>query len=191
MEDSKDTEDDGLARRRVIARRKLIFSSLMGLGALWAFIRYWPARWRYIVVHHSAGNFGDIEFLQKVHRQRQSKDPVDAIPYHFVIGNGNGLGNGDIAQDWRGRWHIWGAHVSSRNSVRNYYGIGICLIGNFEQSPPTPEQYRSLVDLTRKLMVQYDIPSTSVSGHGYTPGEKTLCPGKHFPMAQFLEDIKT
>lgn len=172
-----------------VLRRKLILSSLLGLTGLGAFVRYWPKRWRYIVIHHSAGNFGTIEFLQKVHRQRQALDPIDAIPYHFVIGNGNGLAEGEIADDWRGQWHIWGAHVSGRNSIRNYYGIGVCLVGNFEHKPPSPLQYDALVKLTRALMNEYSIPPENVSGHGYTPGERTKCPGKHFPMQRFLQDL--
>lgn len=181
-------EVEALQRRRV-ARRKLIFSSLVGIAGLGALVHFWPKRWRYIVIHHSAGNYGNIEFLQKVHRQRQARDPVDAIPYHFVIGNGNGLPEGEIAQDWRGQWHIWGAHVSHRNPARNYYGIGICLVGNFELHPPSPLQYDALVKLTRSLMREYAIPVDHVSGHGYTPGERTKCPGKHFPMERFLQDL--
>ena len=47
---------------------------------------YWPNRWKYIVVHHSAGDFATLESLQQVHRERQPGDPIDAIPYHYVIG---------------------------------------------------------------------------------------------------------
>jgi len=36
----------------------------------------------YIVIHHSAGEHGNIEFLKQVHRERQANDPIDAIPYH-------------------------------------------------------------------------------------------------------------
>ncbi len=178
-----------LIERRNIARRRLLLSGSMILAGMATLGYYWPKRWRYIVVHHSAGDYGTIEFLQRVHRQRQAKDPIDAIPYHYVIGNGNGLGDGEIASDRRGQWHIWGAHVSSRNSVRNYYGLGICLIGNFEQHPPTAEQYQALLQLTRELMQRYHIPASKVSGHGYTPGERTRCPGKMFPIKQFLAEI--
>jgi len=53
---------------------------------------WWTVRWNYIVIHHSAGDYGNIKHLQKVHRERQSRDPLDAIPYHYIIGNGHGLG---------------------------------------------------------------------------------------------------
>lgn len=174
---------------QTVARRKLFLSAAASVVGFVAFARYWPNRWKYIVIHHSAGDFATIEFLQKVHRQRQAGDPVDAIPYHYVIGNGNGIGDGEVAQDKRGLWHIWGGHVSSRNSARNYYGIGICLVGNLELHPPSAQQYSALVKLTRTLMDKYNIPLANVSGHGLTPGERTLCPGKLFPMENFLSDL--
>jgi N-acetyl-anhydromuramyl-L-alanine amidase AmpD len=39
-------------------------------------------------------------------------------------------------------------------------------------------------------MEKYNIPLANVSGHGYTKGEQTKCPGKHFPMERFLKDIE-
>ena len=114
-------------------RKLLITSSVLALGAS-GFSLYWPRRWKYIVVHHSAGNYGDIEFLQQVHRERQPRDPINAIPYHYVIGNGQGLSLGEVASDWRQAYNIWGGHVSANNMDRNFRGIGICLVGNFETS---------------------------------------------------------
>lgn len=172
-----------------LSRRKFLLSASVLAGALGLSTWYWGKRWKYIVIHHSAGAFGNIEFLQKVHRQRQSGDPIDAIPYHYIIGNGNGLGMGDVASDWRERYNLWGAHVSGNNSDRNYRGIGICLIGNFEQTSVPPLQYDSLVTLTKKLMSDNHIPASHVSGHGLIHGESTKCPGKHFPIDQFLRDI--
>jgi N-acetyl-anhydromuramyl-L-alanine amidase AmpD len=171
-------------------RRNFFISGSIALGALGAGAMYWPNRWNYIVIHHSAGNYGNIEFLQKVHRERQKNDPIDAIPYHYVIGNGNGLALGEVASDWRQENDIWGAHVSGRNSDRNFRGIGICLIGNYEKNSVPKEQYNSLVSLTKKLMSKYSIAAQNVTGHGYISGENTKCPGKNFPMQQFLSDIQ-
>ena len=170
-------------------RRKFLMSSTLALGAVGTGAVFWNNRWKYIVVHHSAGNFGTIEFLQKVHNQRQSGDPIDAIPYHYVIGNGNGLSEGEVASDWRQEYGIWGAHVSGNNSDRNFRGIGICLIGNFEEKTVPDKQYLALTALTKKLMREHNIPVENVSGHGYTNGESTKCPGQHFPMQKFMQDI--
>ncbi len=170
-------------------RRNFTFSILTALASLAGAGYIWRNRWEYIVIHHSAGSFGDIDFLQKVHRERQSKDPIDAIPYHYIIGNGNGLEVGEIASDWRGDLNIWGAHVSRRNSDRNTKGIGICVIGNYEEQKISSHQYEALIKLTKKLMAEHKISVKNVTGHGYIPGEQTKCPGKFFPMGRFKRDI--
>jgi len=172
-------------------RRKFLKRSLAIIGALAAGGFYWPNRWKYIVIHHSAGDYGNIGFLQKVHRQRQSKDPIDAIPYHYVIGNGNGMKMGEVASDWRKENNIWGAHVSGRNSDRNFRGLGICMIGNFEVKQVPEAQYQALLGLTKRLMTEHSISPENLSGHGLTPGETTLCPGIHFPMSRLIKDIST
>ncbi len=170
-------------------RRKFIVASgslaaIAGLGAI-----YWPNRWKYIVVHHTAGDFATIDFLQEVHRDRQSGDPIDAIPSHYVIGNGNGLGLGEIASDWRRDMNIWGTHVSENNLAKNFLGLGICLVGNFEETEVPEQQFNALVRLTRSLMSRYAIPAENVSGHGLIHGENTKCPGHKFPMARFQAAI--
>ena len=150
---------------------------------------YWPRRWRYIAIHHSGGNYGDMDLLRQVHRQRQPKDPVDEIPYHFVVGNGRGMGLGEVAAT--GRWDkkMWGAHLSSRNSERNFRGIGICLVGNFETTEVPEAQFQAAVELARDLARRYHIRAANLTAHGSTPGERTLCPGRNFPMKRFRERV--
>src|ERR687892_2579028 len=109
-------------------RRGFIVRSSLALAGVGLTAAYWNWRWRYIVIHHSAGESGSIEFLQRVHRERQPYDPIDAMPYHYVVGNGNGLGMGEIGSDWRQEFGLWGSHLSAKNTMRNALGIGICLI---------------------------------------------------------------
>lgn len=167
-------------------RRTLIF---FGLAATLATAIAWlqPRRWRYIIVHHSGGASGDLDLLRRVHRERQPNDPIDMIPYHFLIGNGQGMKLGEVIETSRWRKGLWGAHV--RSVARNARGIGICLIGNFETAEVPEPQYAALVDLTRKLMEEHRISSDNVTLHGATPGEQTLCPGKNFPRETFLAAI--
>jgi N-acetylmuramoyl-L-alanine amidase len=172
-----------------IKRRRFIKWAASGLGLAAVGAIYWPRRWRYIVIHHSAGDSGDIAFLQQVHRDRQRNDPVDAIPYHYVIGNGRGIRMGEVASDWRKESNLWGAHVSGNNSDRNFRGIGICMIGNFEAYQVPEPQYQALLSLCRSLMAQYPISLSKISGHGLTPGESTLCPGKFFPMDRLIREL--
>jgi hypothetical protein len=129
-----------------VRRRALL---LLGAAAAAAGALLWrtPRRWRYIVVHHSGGASGDLDLLRRVHRDRQPNDPVDMIPYHFVIGNGRGMGAGEVAETGRWQQGLWGAHV--RGFSRNARGIGICLIGNFETDQLQDAQFVALVGLTR------------------------------------------
>ncbi len=146
-------------------------------------------RWRYIVVHHSGGSTGDLDLLRQVHRERQPNDPIDMIPYHFVIGNGRGMKVGEVSATGRWEQNLWGAHV--RGIDRNARGIGICLIGNFETDQVEERQFDALVGLTRKLMAEHSIPPEQVSLHGETPGEQTRCPGQNFPREAFSAAVKS
>jgi N-acetyl-anhydromuramyl-L-alanine amidase AmpD len=169
-------------------RRSIL--ALAGLGLLASAVPiYWAARWRYIVIHHSGGSYGNIKLLRRVHRERQAKDPIDMIPYHFLIGNGNGLPMGEVVPTRRWDFKIWGAHLSARNADRNFRGIGICLIGNFDQMGVPEDQFRAAVKLTRELMHRFGIAPAEVSFHGETPGESTLCPGTHFPRKRFMKSV--
>lgn len=181
--------DQALAIHRQRRRHFLKFTALgiAGLLGVGAFIKV--RRWRHIVIHHSAGHFGDVAFLNRVHRQRQPGDPVDSMAYHLVVGNGNGLAMGEIAQGLRWRCRLWGAHVSARNTAYNLQGIGICLIGNYQEDHLPGEQYASLVRLVRGLMAEHRISPSRVHTHGRIPGEQTLCPGRNFPYNRFYMDI--
>ena len=163
------------------------FFLLSGLAALGAAIWWWPRRWRYIVVHHSAGGSGDMALLKRVHRERQPNDPLDMVPYHFVIGNGRGMEMGQVVATERWTRELWGAHV--RGVERNVNGIGVCLIGNFEDGPVPEGQYQALLELVTSLMEEHRIRPNRVSLHGQTPGEQTLCPGRNFPAERFFQDI--
>lgn len=155
-----------------------------------AFAYYWPQRWNYIVIHHSGGSYGNINHLQKVHKERQPWDPVDAIAYHYIIGNGNGLPLGKIATDLRQQLDLWGAHLTAKNIDRNLRGIGICLIGNFDKTTVPEKQYLALIKLTATLQKRYSISKNNITTHGQTEGEATRCPGRFFPYKRFHQDIQ-
>lgn len=171
-------------------RRRFLFLSSLGiLGVLGLAAVFTVKRWRYIVIHHSAGQFGNVAFLDEVHRQRQPYDPIDSMAYHFVIGNGHGLALGEVAHGIRWQKGLWGAHVSARNHRYNIRGIGICLIGNYHEHPLPEEQYSALLDLVRGLAQSHGIPTSRIFTHGGLKGERTACPGQYFPYRRFAGDI--
>ena len=132
-------------------------------------------RWRFIVLHHSATTWGSAEEFDRIHRARG----WDELGYHFVIGNGSGAGDGEvqIGSRWFKQKH--GAHCKvAGHPEYNDVGIGICLVGNFNDSYPTEAQMRALASLVRFLMERYHIPQSHIYGHGQL--KPTDCPGRHF-----------
>lgn len=141
-------------------------------------------RWIYIVIHHSGTTSGSLEGIHAEHKKRKDQfgQPWLGIGYHFVIGNGQGMKDGEIKPTFRWKEQIHGAHSGSR--VHNDNGIGVCLIGNFENQKPTTKQMDSVVTLVRQLARQYQIPARLVIGHNTV--KPTACPGKMFP----LQDVR-
>lgn len=133
--------------------------------------------WRWIVIHHSATPSGSAAVFDRMHREKG----WDELGYHFVIGNGTNSGNGLIEVGPRWPKQKWGAHAKTPDNKFNDFGIGICLVGNFDVERPTPEQLRSLTRLVAYLERTYRISSNNVLGHKDT--KSTDCPGTYMNVA--------
>ncbi|MCZ7646488.1 MAG: peptidoglycan recognition protein family protein [Planctomycetota bacterium] len=137
------------------------------------------ADWKYIVLHHSASATGSAASFDRAHKARG----WDGLGYHFVIGNGSGSGDGEVEVGYRWKQQERGAHAG--NAEFNTHGVGICLVGNFEETHPTPRQMAALNALVRYLQGRCNVPASRIIGHGDVPGKDTQCPGKHFSIGQF------
>ena len=138
--------------------------------------------WTAIIVHHSATERGNAAIFDKDHRENHG---WDGVGYDFVIGNGTDSGDGQVEVTFRWRQQITGAHCKTDNNWANEDGIGICLVGNFNNYPPSDRQMQSLAELVRFLKRRYNISTSRIYGHGTTPGARvTDCPGHMFPMAR-------
>jgi hypothetical protein len=145
-----------------------------------------PARnWTYIVIHHTASSRGSVESINEAHLQRRDKNgnPWRGIGYHFVVGNGNGMGDGEIEPTFRWRQQLQGAHAGE--DEHNQHGIGIAVVGNFELGPPSAAQIAAVRRLTHVLRVRYDIQPTNIIRHSEI--KATACPGKYFPMDEIAQ----
>jgi len=142
--------------------------------------------WEFVVIHHSATTSGSVESIHRNHRSRRDGNgkPWLGIGYHFVIGNGNGMADGEISPSFRWTQQLHGAHSGSLR--HNDRGIGICLIGNFEESKPTAAQRESVAKLIQTLADRYNIPRKRVIGHHQV--RATACPGRHFPLKEVVEE---
>ncbi|MCA9075136.1 MAG: N-acetylmuramoyl-L-alanine amidase [Planctomycetaceae bacterium] len=145
-----------------------------------------PVRdWQSIVIHHTATESGSVESIHRVHQQRTDAagNPWRGIGYHFVIGNGQGMEDGAVEPTFRWRGQLEGAHAGV--SRYNEQGVGVCLVGDFDQHPPTKAQLASLKLLIAWLTQEYGISFSQVKGHGQL--KATACPGKFFPMEEVTD----
>jgi hypothetical protein len=133
--------------------------------------------WQWIVIHHSATTTGGAAAFDKMHKAKG----WDELGYHFVIGNGTDTRDGQVEVGSRWPRQKWGAHAKTPDNKYNDYGIGICLVGNFDNERPTKAQVQSLSHLVAYLMKTYKIPADRVIGHGDT--KATDCPGKNVHIA--------
>jgi hypothetical protein len=133
--------------------------------------------WRWIVIHHSATPTGSVASFDRMHRQKG----WDECGYHFVIGNGSDTGDGRVEVGPRWPKQKWGAHAKTADNRYNEYGIGVCLVGNFDVTRPTARQQQQLARLVAHLMRQYNIPPERVIGHRDT--KATECPGRYMNIA--------
>lgn len=136
-------------------------------------------QWKYIIVHHTATDIGKALQVDRAHHDRGF---WNGIGYHFIIDNGT-LGKGDGQIEVSPRWikQQVGAHCKAGGM--NDKGIGIALVGNFNEDLPTQNQVQSLTYLIRTLSQYYNIRLNNVMGHRDVEGASTDCPGKRFPWS--------
>ncbi len=161
-----------------------------------------PGQWQAIVIHHSATPAGDSVTLNRQH----TASGLSGLGYHFVIGNGQGLGDGLVEVGYRWNRQLAGAHVAGANPIEsrngldrtslstadadqyNRHSIGICMIGNGNRREFTDRQIHELITIVRALQAQFGIPGSAVYLHSDL--SKVSSPGKFFPTAEFEAQIR-
>lgn len=116
-----------------------------------------------ITIHHAASSKTATAY--DFARWHISEKGWPGIGYHFVIDR-----SGQIFQT-----NPLNAY-SYHNGKDNKGAIGVCLVGNFQDYPPTPNQQKSLIRLIRKLKGRLNIKT--LTGHREYPGASTSCPGR-------------
>ncbi len=142
------------------------------------------ARWQAVVIHDSGSPYGTEASLDALARANNLK----GLGYHFVIGNGNGLDDGEILVGGRWRNQVPGAHAAgSKADWFNRHSIGICLVGDGNRSRPTQKQMQSLVLLSEALCRELKITSDRVFLHSQIA--PTDDPGRLFPEATYRSQL--
>jgi hypothetical protein len=142
-------------------------------------------RWTGIVIHHLGDPFGTPE---SIHRQHLSYG-YQGLGYHFLVGNGNGLADGNIHVGYRWIEQLPGAHVvGEAGQLHNEHSIGICLVGNGDRQPYSDRQMKHLVRLVQRMQKECGIPADAV--HLHTDLSPSLTsPGRLFPEAEFRSQL--
>ena len=130
-------------------------------------------RWTSIVVHHSGSPFATDASLQ-AEAQAQGRG---GMGYQFVIGNGNGLSDGELRVDPSWLDQAGGDRV-----------IAICLVGNGDRKRFSDAQLARLNELIETLTRRLEIGGNKV----YLRSEidRSTSPGRFFPAASFREQWK-
>jgi len=137
-----------------------------------------PGQWDAIVIHHTAQPAGSPASIDAAHRE----SGLTGLGYHFVVGNGVQMGDGEIHVGFRWLDQLPGAHVAGPAGTRwNRTAIGVALVGNGERRPFTDTQISRLVALTTELAGRLDIPADRVFLHSDLSAVSS--PGRFFPVS--------
>lgn len=144
-------------------------------------------RWHSIVIHHSGSPAGDAAAIERQHFAAG----LAGLGYHFVIGNGQGLGDGQVVAGYRWERQLPGAHVAATGRVDaarwNRDSIAICLVGNGERRPFTERQLAEAAALVRALQAELGIHAGSVVLHSELA--PVASPGRCFPAEAFRAQL--
>lgn len=141
-------------------------------------------RWRAIVVHASGSPGGTAAQLDSQARHAGLKE----LGYHFVIGNGRGMDDGELFIGRRWRDQAPGAHVAGQSGEWfNHHAVAVCLIGDGDHHQPTKAQMERVVELTTSLARKLGIPRERIYLHSELAD--TSSPGRLFPASNFRDDV--
>lgn len=136
------------------------------------------SRWDSIVIHHTGEPAGSPASIDSAHRGAG----LQGLGYHFVVGNGVQMGDGEIHVGFRWLDQLPGAHVAGpAGSKWNQHSIGIALVGNGDRRPFTESQISRLVALTAELARRLEIPADRIYLHGDLAAVSS--PGRYFPAS--------
>jgi N-acetyl-anhydromuramyl-L-alanine amidase AmpD len=169
--------------RRGFPYRYLLIPAIIFILYLFGDYFWRERRWRFIVVHHTAGTTGNLDYIRELHMR---KNGWPDIAYHFLINNGSM--NTSIGQiQVSGLWEKRSLNYSTKISYVNYLGIAVALVGNFEEHKVHPLQHEALINLLTNLSIQYNVPPEKIIGHNEL--QNTQCPGKHLNMNEVRRDV--
>ncbi|MEE2912724.1 MAG: peptidoglycan recognition family protein [Planctomycetota bacterium] len=143
--------------------------------------------WNSIVVHHLGQPAGTVEQIDRDHRN----SGLDGLAYHFLIGNGKGIGDGKIWSGYRWVNQLPSARLSSADTTKAWSNgvISICLVGNGNRRPFSEQQLVQLSRLVERLQVELSIPPDQIMLANQVDRD-TQSPGQYFAEARFRSQLR-
>ena len=137
--------------------------------------------WQEIIIHHSwtedNQELSDTEAIRRYHTEHNGwRD----IGYHFIIEYINGEPIVKLGRDL----NTTGAHTKGRNDK----GIGICIVGKYDDKYFSQDTMELLKKLCLVLMQEYPIGLRNIKPHSYYATYKS-CPGHHFDWPAFILEL--
>lgn len=116
-------------------------------------------RWQAITIRFSGHQNDSVETIDLKHKRHG----LGGLGFHFVINNGGAQPDGLIEVGFRWDEQLSGAHSQGEQAeFLNNHSIGICLVGNGRDEPPTESQLQQLVWLVHQLQLRFNIPADRV-----------------------------
>ncbi len=131
------------------------------------------SNWKYIYIHHTRTPSGNAQTLSETHR----------LGDHFLLGNGDGMGDGEIqiGAAWERQQPAAAPPGADFTDPRHIISIGI--VGDFDRSVPTSVQMRRLGQLVGALQVRHGIAAANVLVVNQPDQASGI--GRYFPATAF------
>lgn len=141
-------------------------------------------QWLAIVIDHTGSPFGTPASIDAEHKAMGLK----GLGYDFVIGNGQGMGDGEIHVGERWLEQVPGAHTAGPDGDwYNRHAIGIAMVGDGTRRGFSQLQMTRLLDLVSALAREYHIPPERIVLHSDVA--PVAGPGRYFPAASLREQV--
>lgn len=135
--------------------------------------------WNKILVHHSASKDGAALDFDAIRRHHIQVNGWSDVGYHFLVEQ---IGEG--ARVLMGRpLYREGSHCPGQNQE----AVGVCFIGDFTETPPSPSMLAEGARLIAGLSHALKIPPGEVYPHRRF--RATECPGNSFPLEELRRRV--
>ncbi|MCC5822168.1 MAG: peptidoglycan recognition protein family protein [Phycisphaerales bacterium] len=137
-------------------------------------------RWHTIVLVHSGSPAGSAATIEESHRAVG----YDGLGFHFVVGNGAGMSDGQIHVGYRWLDQLDGAELAGLSGSSRGI-IEVCLVGDGDRRPFGREQLVRTAQLVNALADRLGISPDRIRLHQDLA--QTSSPGRYFPRQAFEE----